>query len=80
MHALGVLVLLAGISGCNNSVGFNGTVAANTSDADLRPAPNVSSSATYQLHSEIPIAAGNAPVATSHQYMLVLGSVANDNH
>jgi len=80
MHALGVLVLFAGVSGCSNSVGFNGTVAVNNSDADLRPAPNVSTSAAYQLHSEIPIAGGNTPVATSTQYMLVLGSVANDNH
>ncbi len=79
MHALGVLALLGGVSACSNSVGFNGTVAVNTSDADLRPAPNVSSSAAYTLHSETPIAAGKAPVATSKQYMLVLGSVANDN-
>jgi hypothetical protein len=70
--------LLLGVCSCNNSVNFNGTVAVSTSYADLRPAPDVSSSQLYQLHSSIPIAGGTSPVATSQQYMLVLGSVAND--
>ena len=79
MHALGVL-LLAGVSGCHYGDSSNGSVAVSTSQADLRPAPQVSASAVYTLHSEMPTAAANTPVATSKQYMLVLGSVANDNH
>jgi hypothetical protein len=77
-HALGVL-LLVGLSGCHDGSGSNGAVAANTSEADLRPAPQVSTSASYALHSEIPTAAAGTPVATSKQYTLVLGSVANGN-
>ena len=77
-HALGVLVLV-GISACHDGSGSNGAVAANTSEADLRPAPQVSASASYTLHSETPIAAAGTPVATSTHYTLVLGSVANDN-
>ena len=79
MRAPCALLLLC-VCACNNSVGFNGTVAVNTSDADLRPAPQVANSQLYQLHGEIPIAGGKTPVATSQKYMLVLGSVANDNH
>ena len=71
--------LLLGVSACNNSTNFNGTVAVSTSNADLRPAPDISASQLYQLHSTIPIAGGTSPVATSQKYMLVLGSVANDN-
>jgi len=53
--------------------------AANSSNAILRPAPDVAASSQFQLHQEAATAAGG-PVATSKQYMLVLGSVANDNH
>jgi len=77
-HALGVLVLV-GISACHDGSGSNGAVAANTSEADLRPAPEVSTSAAYALHSEMSTAAAGTPVATSKQYTLVLGSVANRN-
>jgi hypothetical protein len=70
-------LLLFGVSACNNSVNYDGTVAVSTSQADIRPAPELSASQLYQLHGSIPSAAGKTPVATSQQYMLVLGSVAN---
>lgn len=80
LPALCALLLLGSISACHNSVDFNGTVATNSTKADLGPAPSVSSSHVYELHSEIPIAAANTPVATSKKYKLILGSAANDNH
>jgi hypothetical protein len=79
IYACAGSALLLGVCACNNSVNYSGTVAVSTSQADIRPAPDVSSSQLYQLHSEIPIAGGTSPAATSQQYMLVLGSVANDN-
>jgi hypothetical protein len=80
VHACGVLLLLGGAAACGNNGGSNGGIATSTSDADLRPAPDVSTSAAYALHSETPTAGGKTPVASSKQYLLVLGRVANDNH
>jgi hypothetical protein len=72
------LALLATLSACHDNGGA--TAAANASILDLRPAPDVSASQKYQAHLETAAAAADQPVARSKQYMLVLGSVANDNH
>ena len=72
-------LLLLGVCACSSSVNFNGTVAVSSSQADISPAPDVSASQAYQLHGTIASAGGKSPTATSQQYMLVLGSVANDN-
>lgn len=73
-----MLALLTTLSACHDTDGA--TAAANASILDLRPAPDVSASQKYQAHLETAVAAADQPVARSKQYMLVLGSVANDNH
>lgn len=68
--------LLVCLSACNDS---SSGAASSSSTVDLNPAPVQSSSQAFVLHQEIPTAAADVPQAASKRYVLVLGSVANDN-